>query len=61
MTKEYRTAQRLRPGAVWVDTWDVFDATLPSAGTRESGGGREMGHEVLNSFTESKTSITDLS
>jgi phenylacetaldehyde dehydrogenase len=61
VTKAYRTARRLRAGTVWVNTWNVFDATLPFGGYKESGWGREMGHAVFNSYTESKTVITDLS
>ena len=59
--KAYRTARRLRAGTVWVNTWNVFDATLPFGGYKESGWGREMGHAVFNNYMETKTVITDLS
>ena len=58
--KAYRTAKRLRAGAVWVDTWNVFDASLPFGGYKESGWGRERGHAALNNYLETKTVITDL-
>jgi phenylacetaldehyde dehydrogenase len=61
VTKAYRTARRLRAGTVWVNTWNVFDATLPFGGYKESGWGREMGHAVFNNYMETKTVITDLS
>ncbi len=59
--KAYRTARRLRAGTVWVNTWNVFDATLPFGGYKESGWGREMGHAVFENYMETKTVITDLS
>jgi phenylacetaldehyde dehydrogenase len=59
--KAYRTAKRLRAGTVWVNTWNVFDATLPFGGYKESGWGREMGQAVFNNYMETKTVITDLS
>ncbi|MGE0298977.1 aldehyde dehydrogenase family protein [Pseudonocardia sp.] len=59
--KAYRTAKRLRAGTVWVNTWNVFDATLPFGGYKESGWGREMGEDVFHNYTETKTVITDLS
>jgi phenylacetaldehyde dehydrogenase len=59
--KAYRTAKRLRAGTVWVNTWNVFDATLPFGGYKESGWGREMGEEVFHNYMETKTVITDLS
>ncbi|GAA1710320.1 aldehyde dehydrogenase DhaS [Fodinicola feengrottensis] len=61
ISKAFRTARRLRAGTVWVNTWNVFDATLPFGGYKESGWGREMGHAVFNNYMETKTVITDLS
>jgi phenylacetaldehyde dehydrogenase len=61
ISKAYRTARRLRAGTVWVNTWNVFDASLPFGGYKESGWGREMGSAVFNNYLETKTVITDLS
>ena len=61
VAKAYRTARKLRAGTVWVNTWNVFDATMPFGGYKESGWGREMGHEVFKNYMETKTVITDLS
>ncbi|WP_236790961.1 aldehyde dehydrogenase family protein [Amycolatopsis sp. GM8] len=58
--KAYRTARRLRAGTVWVNTWNVFDASLPFGGYKESGWGREMGAAVFNNYLETKTVLTDL-
>jgi hypothetical protein len=38
----------------------VFDAALPFGGYKQSGWGREMGHEVLNNYTEVKAVTTRL-
>jgi acyl-CoA reductase-like NAD-dependent aldehyde dehydrogenase len=43
-----RTSKRLRRGA------------LPFGGYKQSGWGREMGHEVLNNYTEVKAVTTQL-
>jgi phenylacetaldehyde dehydrogenase len=61
ISKAIRTAKRLRAGTIWINTWNVFDATLPFGGYKESGWGREMGHAVFNNYMETKTVITDLS
>ena len=54
ISKAHRTAARLRAGTVWVNTYNIFDAALPFGGYKQSGWGREMGHEVLNLYTETK-------
>jgi phenylacetaldehyde dehydrogenase len=48
-------------GAVWVNTWNVFDASLPLGDYKESGWGREMGPAVFNNYMATKTIITQLS
>jgi len=40
---------------VWVNCYNVFDAALPFGGYKQSGWGREMGHEVLHLYTEVKS------
>ncbi|HLN67819.1 MAG TPA: aldehyde dehydrogenase family protein [Streptosporangiaceae bacterium] len=39
---------------------NVFDASLPFGGYKQSGWGREMGHEVLEAYTEVKAVTTQL-
>lgn len=51
----HRTAARLQAGTVWVNTYGVFDPSMPFGGMKESGWGREMGHEVLHDYTDLKT------
>jgi len=54
ISKAHRVAARLRAGTVWVNTYNIFDAALPFGGYKQSGWGREMGHEVLDLYTETK-------
>jgi phenylacetaldehyde dehydrogenase len=54
ISKAHRTAARLRAGTVWVNTYNIFDSALPFGGYKQSGWGREMGHEVLDLYTETK-------
>ena len=54
VSKAHRMAAQLRAGTVWVNCYNIFDASLPFGGYKESGWGREMGHEVLNNYLETK-------
>jgi phenylacetaldehyde dehydrogenase len=53
--KAHSLAQQLRAGTVWINCYNVFDAALPFGGYKQSGWGREMGHEVLENYTETKS------
>ena len=55
LSKAHRLAAQLRAGTVWVNCYNVFDAALPFGGYKQSGWGREMGHEVLENYTEVKS------
>ncbi|MGH9501036.1 MAG: aldehyde dehydrogenase family protein [Terriglobales bacterium] len=52
--KANRLAADLRAGTVWINCYNIFDAALPFGGYKQSGWGREMGHEVLEQYTEVK-------
>jgi phenylacetaldehyde dehydrogenase len=54
LSKAHRIANKLRAGTVWINCYNVFDAALPFGGYKQSGWGREMGHEVLELYTEVK-------
>jgi phenylacetaldehyde dehydrogenase len=54
ISKAHKLAALLRAGTVWVNCYSVFDAALPFGGYKQSGWGREMGHEVLENYTEVK-------
>jgi phenylacetaldehyde dehydrogenase len=52
--KAHRLASRLRAGTVWINCYNIFDAALPFGGYKQSGWGREMGHDALNNYLETK-------
>jgi phenylacetaldehyde dehydrogenase len=54
ISKAHRLAHKLRAGTVWINCYNVFDAALPFGGYKQSGWGREMGHEALELYTEVK-------
>ncbi len=54
ISKAHRLAEKLRAGTVWINCYNVFDAAMPFGGFKQSGWGREMGHEVLEQYTEVK-------
>jgi phenylacetaldehyde dehydrogenase len=58
--KAHRLASQLRAGTVWINCYNIFDAALPFGGYKQSGWGREMGHEVLEQYTEVKAVCTAL-
>jgi len=58
--KAHRIAGQLRAGTVWINCYNIFDAALPFGGYKQSGWGREMGHEVLEQYTEVKAVCTQL-
>ncbi len=56
--KAHRLASELRAGTVWVNCYNIFDAALPFGGYKQSGWGREMGHDSLEMYTEVKAVCT---
>ncbi|MEU4234502.1 aldehyde dehydrogenase family protein [Nonomuraea sp. NPDC026600] len=60
ISKAHALAGKIRAGTVWINCYNVFDAALPFGGYKQSGWGREMGHEVLAAYTEVKAVCTQL-
>ena len=54
ISKAHRIASELRSGTVWINCHNIFDAALPFGGYKQSGWGREMGHDSLEIYTEVK-------
>jgi len=54
VSKAHALAAKLQAGTVWVNCYNIFDASLPFGGYKQSGWGREMGEAVLDNYTESK-------
>ena len=60
ISKAHALAKKLRAGTIWINCYNVFDASLPFGGYKQSGWGREMGHEALEAYTEVKAVTTQL-
>jgi aminomuconate-semialdehyde/2-hydroxymuconate-6-semialdehyde dehydrogenase len=60
LERAHRVAARLETGIVWINCWLVRDLRTPFGGSKESGLGREGGHEALRFFTEPKNICIDL-
>ncbi len=58
ISKAHALAKKIRAGTVWINCYNVFDASLPFGGYKQSGWGREMGHEALNNYLEVKAVTT---
>jgi len=53
--KAHRVARALKAGTVWINTYNFYDAAAPFGGYKASGFGRDLGHEALEGFLETKT------
>jgi phenylacetaldehyde dehydrogenase len=60
VAKAHELAARLRAGTVWINCYNVFDSSMPFGGFKQSGWGREMGHEALELYTEVKSVCVQL-
>jgi len=54
-----RFSRALKAGTVWVNCYDVFDASVPFGGYKQSGFGRIKGEYALENFTQVKA-VTQL-
>ena len=59
--KAHRIASELRAGTVWINCYGVLDSAMPFGGYKQSGWGREMGHQMLDLYTEVKSVCTQIS
>lgn len=51
----HRVSRKLQVGTVWVNCWLNRDLNMPFGGVKESGIGREGGHDSIEFFTNEKT------
>jgi aldehyde dehydrogenase (NAD+) len=58
--KAHRMASKLKAGTVWINTYNIFDVALPFGGYKQSGFGRELGAQALESYTEVKSVYVNL-
>jgi len=61
LTQAHRIAGAIQAGTVWVNCYNLTDPGSPFGGYKESGWGREMGRQVLESYTETKSVWVNLS
>jgi phenylacetaldehyde dehydrogenase len=55
ISKAHSLARKLKAGTVWINCYNIFDAALPFGGYKQSGWGREMGHDALDLYTQKKS------
>jgi acyl-CoA reductase-like NAD-dependent aldehyde dehydrogenase len=55
VNKAHLIAERLEAGNVWVNCYGVLEPSMPFGGYKESGWGREMGADGVDSFLETKS------
>jgi phenylacetaldehyde dehydrogenase len=60
VSKAHLFAKAMQAGTVWVNCFNILDASLPFGGYKQSGWGREMGHEVLDAYTQTKSVVISL-
>ena len=60
VAKAHRVARAIRAGTVWVNTYNLYDPSLPFGGFKASGFGRDLGTEALEGYLETKSVWIDL-
>ena len=58
--KAHRLAREIKVGTVWVNCFNIFDACSPFGGFKQSGIGRELGKNVIDLYTEVKSTWVKL-
>jgi len=53
--KAMALASRLEVGVAWINTYGMFDVSVPFGGRKHSGGGRELGHAALTPYLVAKS------
>ncbi|VBA51742.1 Phenylacetaldehyde dehydrogenase [Mycobacterium attenuatum] len=60
VSKAHRMAKAMQAGTVWINCFNILDAALPFGGYKQSGWGREMGQEVLDAYTQTKSVVCQI-
>ncbi len=55
ISRALRTVKAISAGTVWVNAYNLYDPGLPFGGFKQSGFGRELGLEALESYLETKS------
>ncbi|WFE62839.1 aldehyde dehydrogenase family protein [Micromonospora sp. WMMD714] len=60
LTRAHRVAAQLAAGIVWVNTWAMFENSIPFGGYKDSGYGRELGPEGLQEYQQLKSVVVNV-
>lgn len=60
LRKAMKASELIKAGMVWLNTWHHYSPAAPFGGYKQSGYGRENGHEVLEYYTQTKSVWMDL-
>ena len=60
LSNAHTIAARLEAGSVWINCYNVVDPVSPFGGYKQSGWGREMSHDVIEAYTETKNVCVNL-
>jgi phenylacetaldehyde dehydrogenase len=55
LSAAHRLAADIRAGTVWINCHLMYDASLPIGGMKQSGWGRDSGHQAVGNYLETKT------
>ncbi|MBU3671616.1 MAG: aldehyde dehydrogenase family protein [Sinobacteraceae bacterium] len=55
LSAAHRMAASIRAGTVWLNCHSMYDASLPIGGVKQSGWGRDSGHQAIDNYLETKT------
>lgn len=58
--KAHYLARNIKAGTIWINSYNVFDASSPFGGYKQSGFGRELGMHSLELYTQVKSVWVDL-
>jgi acyl-CoA reductase-like NAD-dependent aldehyde dehydrogenase len=59
--KALKLAERINAGHVYINSYAVYNPYTPFGGFKDSGIGREQGHEALHSYLETKAVLVGIS
>jgi phenylacetaldehyde dehydrogenase len=55
LSSAHRLAADIKAGTVWINSHSMYDASLPIGGVKQSGWGRDSGHQAVDNYLETKT------
>ncbi len=55
VAKAHHVARQVQAGTVWINQYNWYDSGAPFGGYKQSGFGRELGRQAIESYTETKS------